>query len=218
MGMIMSVFNNLMTMNERTQYAIICSTYDMAYTTFKCAQKFQQNIARQFSIGFISKESSDMNGSITNFNMLICTPSEILTKFEDEDAIDRVTHVVFDDADAYMPWQKTIELIEKIPNAIYIVLSSQQVPEINQILSLATNETFRRSFDTGNADHDRRHHVKLIPRPMMSTDEKIVILNEVLKTVALIVPSKQTLVFCYVSHEITLSSFSVCMHICVLIN
>lgn len=36
----------------------------------------------------------------------------------------------------------------------------------------ATNETSRRIFDT---DNDRRHHVQIIPKPMMSMKKPIII-------------------------------------------
>lgn len=186
-GLIMSIFHHLKTLNGQelasTQYAIVTSTYDMA------AQQFQQNFARKFSIGFISKESNDLERRTNDFNILICTPGEIATKIDEGH---RITHIVFDDADTYMPWQKISGLIQKIPNAVYIVVAANEVTGIDKIGHMT-------AIRIRNFEDDRHHHVEIISNSNTSAmNVKIDILTEILQSVTSICPSKQSLIFCYV--------------------
>lgn len=65
-GLLIAIYHDLKRYQNllNVQYVMLCTTYDMAYATFLAAQNFQRNFQRRFAIGFISKESMDLNRDI----------------------------------------------------------------------------------------------------------------------------------------------------------
>lgn len=164
-GILMSIFNVLIKMNPvnitNVQYLILCTTFDMAYATFRFANEMQAYFRARFSIGLLSKES-ELDQPITEYHIIICTPSEIEAKINDH-VDNHVTNVIMDDADGYLQWEKMVLMMEKLSNATFTVVSTNQVPQLARILPL----------DAANIRHykwqDDRHYVELIPSPNVSS-------------------------------------------------
>lgn len=161
-GLLIAIYHDLKRYQNllNVQYVMLCTAYDMAYATFLAAQNFQRNFHCRFAIGFISKESMDLNRDINDFDLIIGTPNEIFDSIRESR---RVTHFICDETDAYMPWQKTINMIEENRNAVVIILSSHRVTEINQILNLTTHEVVRRYYDYDPIFDDSRLYLQIRP-------------------------------------------------------
>lgn len=193
-GILIGIFNALVRMNpmdqKNKQYIIICSTYDMAYCTFKIAQEMQANFRNPFTIGFLSK-NADLSQPMTDYHMIISTPSEITAKINDVEDI-RITNVIMDDADAYMHCEKVVAMIEKLPFAAYAIVSTSVVTQLERILAI----NIRKHYNV----EDNRHYVEIIPPPnVRSMDFKMDTINAISNNLAEICPLGQMVVFCRVS-------------------
>lgn len=104
-GAIIAVFNELSKKPTGTRYLIVCSTFDMAYATLQVAENFQENFRQKFLIRFVSKVSiSHVEYSQNDAKITIATPNEILSLINA--GCEGFTHIIFDDACAYMSWKK----------------------------------------------------------------------------------------------------------------
>lgn len=200
LGALLSILNDFVGMDEEsrksTHYLFVCSTYDMAFATFQYAIKLQETFRYRFkaAIGFLSKEALDV--APAEYNVLICTPAEIIAKLE----IDQYTFskVVLDDADAYGPWQKMINMIGNMPESVYYVLSSHKVTELDHAISSIARGEIERCHFTFN---DHRHYVQApqFAQSLSSMDLKVEMLHTLFEEVSEICPKGQILVFCKVS-------------------
>lgn len=193
-GLLMGIFQDLIMTDPcmNNQYVIFTSTYDMAYATYRLAEDFQKQFPRKLVLGFISKEANDLQRRLTTFDIIIGTPNEIFAKL---DEVHNIKNVVFDDADAYLSWRKMEELMAKIPNATYTVVSITHVPEI--LRTLPATETFVRHHEWND---NLIQYVEIVcSQPSMDFEYKIKAISSILKKVNDICPSGQILIFCRVS-------------------
>lgn len=196
----MSILNDLIAMcpeeRQKTHYLFICTTYDMAYSTFQSAQKMQGAFRHRLTIGFVSKEATELPVSMDSYHMVIGTPGEVFTLIENQD--NQFTNCVFDDADGYMSWQKMRTVFQKTRNAVYTVLSSHRIADIDR-MDLGNYELFQRTFNFDNSDRLHLSQMSSSSTGLNSFDRKMKMLNVLLRAVADICPMGQILVYCFVS-------------------